>query len=361
VVSLDIIALLLHTPLHRMLAAGAPPDIVLLFAGSGLVLYVASRAGVDALTPTADPAPGKMAFAQWLPIAWLALLASLRGHSEVGFGVAMATSVAALALNLGVLVLMAPGANPEGEVAIAPAGAAPAARAWPFVVPAALLAFLAGFTGFLNFFHALMLLLLGACVLAVWRVRPPDDAIPIARSAHRRRIRPIQLVLAIALGGVGAWLALQAILVADAKTRVATSGLIAAAVMSPLLVLPMLGAGAIAVQNGRMSSVIASLVGVALLNVCCLLPLIVVCDYAHSAYVAWHGGMHDWRTLLAQLKPTAYPLAVWRVDTILLVVLGLLLVPVSLGRWTLKKAEGLCLALGYVAYLLVSAALAVRL
>jgi len=34
---------------------------------------------------------------------------------------------------------------------------------------------------------------------------------------------------------------------------------------------------------------------------------------------------------------------------------------VSLNRWTLKKAEGCCLTAAYIAYLVISAALTVRL
>jgi Ca2+/Na+ antiporter len=55
-----------------------------------------------------------------------------------------------------------------------------------------------------------------------------------------------------------------------------------------------------------------------------------------------------------------FPLAAWRVDTVLLIVLGLLLIPVSLGRLTLRKPEGVALAVLYAAYLLVSTALAIR-
>ena len=78
------------------------PDTVLLFASAGLVLYAASRAAVDAVTATNDPQPGRMAFAQWMPIAWSAILATIAGHTEMGIGLAFATSVAVLSLDLGV-------------------------------------------------------------------------------------------------------------------------------------------------------------------------------------------------------------------------------------------------------------------
>ena len=64
---------------------------------------------------------------------------------------------------------------------------------------------------------------------------------------------------------------------------------------------------------------------------------------------------------LYQLRAVPFPLAVWRVDTALLIVFGLLLIPVSLGRLTLRKPEGLALAIVYAVYLVISTALAIRL
>ena len=43
------------------------------------------------------------------------------------------------------------------------------------------------------------------------------------------------------------------------------------------------------------------------------------------------------------------------------IVFGMLLIPVSLGRLTLRKPEGLALAILYAVYLVISTALAIRL
>ena len=80
----------------------ATSDIVAVFACAGLVLYISARAAVDAVTSAAEPAPGKTALAHWMPIASAALLATLAGHAEVGITLAFSTSVAAVALVLGV-------------------------------------------------------------------------------------------------------------------------------------------------------------------------------------------------------------------------------------------------------------------
>lgn len=336
------------------IAAGSP-NVVLLFSAAGLVVYIASRAAVDALTSATDPSPGKMAVAQWIPIAWTAILATLLGHSEIGIGVVFSTSIAALALDLGVLTIMSP-PPPEAHP--------PGARAWPFTIPAALLALLAGFSGSLSGWHALMMSLLGIAIWMVWTSTsdvPPSTAPSQYIPPRARRLNRWQFILAIVIAGLGAYLGIQAIVAADARTRISTGGLVAAAVMSPLLVLPLLGTGAAAAQNGHMPSAMSTIVAVVLLNLCCLLPVVVVCNYVHDAVVAWRAGSHAPLELLDALRPVPFPLAVWRVDCVLLIVLGLFLVPVSLGRWTLKKGEGAALALVYTAYLFVSAAVVLRL
>lgn len=386
-------------------------EVVFLFATAGLVLYVASRAAVDALTRVSDPAPGKWALGHWIPIGWAALLATAAGRSEVGVGLAFATSVASMGMVLGVLTCISGVAD----------GPRQHTRAWPFVVPAALLALLAGFSGSLTWWHALMLLGLGACVMSVWVARRSDDEPLVARQAFtvaaapeggfevlppqperpdavpaiaasppspalaappappaptpittpptENQWRGTQLLLAIALAAAGGWLAYRATTVADDRTRVASSGLIAAAVISPLLVLPMLGTGAIAAHHGRLASATAGIVGVVLLNLCALLPLVILTHYARQAVVDWEQVQPAVATTAPadsdeatayKFRPVPFPLAVWRVDTVLLIVFGMLLLPVSLGRLTLRKPEGLAMGILYVVYLVVSTALAVR-
>lgn len=387
------------------LAAGfsSTSDIVFLFATSGIILYVASRAAADALTPLADPSAGKLALAQWLPIAWAAVLPTLAGHSEIGVGIAFASSVAALSMVLGILLCIAPSSataglplpgfavgltDPSsGSVPLAfPASLLrqPHAAAWPFLLPGALLALMAGFSGTLSLLHAAMLLLLGVCVLGVWRgarepLSPPESTTQAATSAY-------QFILALGLGAAGAWIAYKAVVLTDERTRVATSGLIAMAVISPLLVLPMLGTGAIAAHHGRLDRAIAAIIGVALLNLLLLLPLVVAAHYVSQIARAFHGvaaaaastatatTMTATTTttttaatttpsapeLIINLQPLPFPLAVWRVDTVLLIVLGMMFVPVSLGRWRLRRTEGFVLTLLYGAYLIVSTAIAIK-
>jgi Ca2+/Na+ antiporter len=46
-----------------------------------------------------------------------------------------------------------------------------------------------------------------------------------------------------------------------------------------------------------------------------------------------------------------FPIAVWRIDVVLLILLGLFLLPVSFGLWEIRKSEGLFLIFIYAAYL----------
>jgi Ca2+/Na+ antiporter len=393
-------------------ASVSTSDIIFLFAFGGLVLYIAARAAVDAVTTTADPAPGRMAWAHWMPIAWSALLATFMGHSEIGVGLALATSIANLGLVLGVLLCVAPDVESQNL----------RTAAWPFVVTATILLLLAGFSGTLTVYHAAMLLALGGCVWLVW-VRPPKDPPPFAHvprgsrarragsgfpvgpagpdvhsafaaaqaadaetssavavatteeelsteaadstddhsASARRRYWRIQLILAIALGAIGGWIGYKAVIVADDRTRVATSGLISLAVLSPLLVLPLLGTGAVAAHHGKLGNVLATIVGVILMNLCLLLPLVVAVDHVRQFTLAYATGTRSVDALRETVRAVPYPLSVWRIDTVLLIVLGLMLVPVSLGRWRLGRIEGVALAFVYTAYLIASTALAIKL
>src|SRR6185503_19838256 len=115
---------------------------------------------------------------------------------------------------------------------------------------------------------------------------------------------------------------------------VATTGLIAMAVTSPLLVLPMLGTGAIAAHHGRIERASAAIIAIVLLNFFLLLPLVIVAHYVSQLAGQWHTWSATWRPVDVFLSPSPmpFPLAVWRVDTVILIVLGLMMVPVSLGR-----------------------------
>ena len=95
---------------------------------------------------------------------------------------------------------------------------------------------------------------------------------------------------------------------------------------------------------------LAAVFGVVLLNLCLLLPGLILGWYLRQRLVS------------PAQDPSGLPLpmAVWRVDMVVLVVLGMMLAPVALGHWRLGKIEGMALIVGYAAYLIAATALGVR-
>jgi len=119
-------------------------------------------------------------------------------------------------------------------------------------------------------------------------------------------------------------------------------------VLSPLLLLPILGTGTMLAQQDRTDRVVTSLCGIVLLNLCLLLPVVILFEFAVGMK---HGNP----------QPMVFPLITWRLDTLLLLLFGFALVPLSLGRWIFGRAEASLLIAIYVSYILVEIAVSVGL
>ena len=114
-----------------------------------------------------------------MPIATVALLAVVSGQPEIAVGVAFATSVASVSLVVGVITL----STPPDVLVVADR------RRWAFVLPAALLAMLAGFRAELTLTHAAIFVFEGIAVLWLWRDRTEaliDGGAPPAANAASR-------------------------------------------------------------------------------------------------------------------------------------------------------------------------------
>jgi hypothetical protein len=61
-----------------------------------------------------------------------------------------------------------------------------------------------------------------------------------------------------------------------------------------------------------------------------------------------------WRQLIESPPGLALPLRIWRVDAVLLCVVGLLLLPAAAGRFRVGRVEGVCLIIAYAIYLILS-------
>jgi hypothetical protein len=334
-----------------------------ILALAGVALYSASRTAAGVLAGDGDGRAGWRAVGHWFPIAAVALVAAALGHPDISVALAFGTSVACLAFVLGVLSYLAPMEHLP-----------PSRRAWPFVLPAALLPLIAGFSGQLAWVHALAMALLGGALLSAWRDPAVRDdqgrSTPFADLVAAPARRPGWLVaaettLAVALAAVGAWAAVVGALRTSAATRVFSPGLITVAVLGPLVTLPMLNPGPVERARSHTASMASTLVAVALLNLCALLPMLTLLWYVKTGLAAGAASPGATSLGFAALggagQPLPYPLPAWRVDAVVLTVLGFVLVPVSLGRWELGRWEGVGLIVGYAMYLILEAAVTVRL
>jgi sodium/calcium exchanger protein len=254
-------------------------------------------------------------------------------------------------------------------------------RAWPFLMPAALLPLMAGFSGHLNGWHALAMLLLGAAILPVWLQKetdPPTPAIsldqtdavleyskglPVAVSQDvQPPPRPMSsgkratlVIIGIVLAAVGAYLAVQGCVQAAVGSPFVTPPVIATVILSPLLMLPTIGTATAVAHHGHVGRALSALVGTVLLNLCLLLPIVILLHSAMHIGAAPKDALATpgflGRLTQFSFPPLPYPLATWRIDNVLLVLLGFAAMAVATGRWVLGRLEALLMVFGFMAYL----------
>jgi len=333
---------------------------------------VSSRAAVESLAPS-GAAPGRRALGYWIPTAIVVIGALIVGRPEVAVGIIFASSVAALTLVLGIVTIAARHTHATGS-----------RRLWAFVLPVALIALMIGFSGGIKWMHVPILALEGLALLLVWNDPPlarlaaehsfhgmGSDGAPIpSRSTGGRTAL---FLFALLAGGVAAWAGLIAARDMSHQLELPGAGLIAALMLSPALVLAMIGTGSMLANEGRYDEAASSQVGYVLLNLCLLLPLTTSLWLTRPQ---WHPPMQalvtpttNPTTSPATTSTTAapgtdapqtllYPMAVWRVDTVILIAIGLLLLPTALGKWSIGMAEGYGLIVSYTVYMVLTAWLA---
>jgi hypothetical protein len=297
----------------------APPKLILI-AGAAL-LYAGGRAAARAISRN-RPAPGRRAIGHWLPIVAVTFTAILFGQPDMAMSFIFATSIASLALVGGCIAVM--GAAPE-EPAVWPA---PIRSVCALLLPAAALVFLAGFSGHMGRFNCAVLGAEGILLCFVWRgaARETDPAPP--------PIHKTSVIVAVILCAAGGWAAVHGAIGMTRDMDFPPSLVPAAIVLSPLLAAPMLLGGSELAQRGQAWAAHATHVGVAQLNLCALLPL---------AAVLWHIRWHA--TLV-------FPMANWRIDCVVLILLAAALLPAAAGRWRPRRLEGLFHIILYVVYVL---------
>ncbi|HEX4793930.1 MAG TPA: hypothetical protein VH370_09070 [Humisphaera sp.] len=319
--------------------SGGLSEGVLLLVAAALAHYSAARMGIFALSRADGADPGRRAIGQWIPIAATAIGALLMNEPKMALSVILGTSVASLALVPGLIAV------------VSSSNVLPASRrAWPFLLPAALLPMMAGFSAHLAWGHAIAMLLFGAMVLMVW-LQDPGDETTSAPAIERSRSRYL-VVVAMLLAVGGAYLAVKGTIFASNEIRVYSPPLVASIVLNPLLLMPTIGTASTLAQNGHSGRALSAMAATVLLNLCLLLPMVILLHVGlHSADKLKM--IHTGNELLAQLAAAAmpYPMAAWRIDTVLLVLFGFAAIPVAMGRWVIGWLESGLLIFGYVAYL----------
>lgn len=325
---------------------------ILLVPGA-VFLYIASWSGVEALSG-ATASPGRRALGHWIPIAAAALVAMAMRRADLAISLIFATSVGCLSLFVGSIAIVCPDAD------------APATfrRVWPFALPAALLVLLVGFAGELTWRHGLVLLIEGFALLFAWRelsIEGETAAVVGEKKAEPAAgpgLHKANLVLSVCLALVGSVAGLLGARRLSRDIPEISDTAIVVAILGPLLVLPMLTRGAALAQTkNRAWEATTSAVGVVLLNLCLLLPVVILLWYpANAVHRNASGFFHLGLRPLGGVSPMPFPWVTWRVDNVVLVLLSFILLPVSMGRWRLGRAEGITLIALYGVYVLMEAA-----
>ena len=256
---------------------------------------------------------------------------------DIAAGVPFAATIAALTLGLGVVLFVAPPQKP---------GANPLAhRAWAFLLPTGLLLLLIGFTGELTPRSALILAAEGGAIFIVRSgARRGSTLSSATESAHTRgRFGPVQTTLALALALIAGWAMMQGASILAAHSPIFRPGVAAVLVLGPAVVLPMIPPIATLAERGRRDEAQSTIVAFALINLCVVLPLVIVAQLVLEKSTA--------ATQPSAVGGLPFPILVWRLDTVLLATIGLLVLPTAIGRWRLGRAEGFALIGLYVVYL----------
>lgn len=196
-------------------------------------------------------------------------------------------------------------------------------------------------------------------IAAVIDYAAPSGAPDRAGPAHALLLAA-QIVLAAGVLGLASWAAVRgtahvaSVLGTGGRFGPAglSAGALASSIVSLAMVMPMMYGTWRLAARGRSWEPVTTQAGIVLLNLCGLLPLLILLPYAAAVLPAlnhWAGDALVYREGLPRLL--LFPAAAWRVDNLILVVAGVLLLPVAFGKWALGREEGMTLIAGYFFYL----------
>jgi Ca2+/Na+ antiporter len=177
--------------------------------------------------------------------------------------------------------------------------------------------------------------------------------------AHENFFNAISAAVgALLLALVGAVLAVNATTAISQSAQRLNEGVSAELMISPALVLPLLGSSLNMARDRRLGGMmISTCLGYAMLNLGLLLPVVIGVGYCASYWPALSLSPSTQPTTQAviDLMPVPFPMNVWRLDAVALLLAGGLLMPIAAGRWTLRRVDGGILLILYIVYVLSTA------
>ena len=310
---------------------------LLLLVAAAVVLY----AGVRLLWAAVPSAGLWRGAAVAVPVIVLAVQQTA-GSPGTGVALLVGAGVLAMTLGLGVAMLDLPEAATPGV----PAGAAsPVVRT---LLPLAAVVCLAGFHGELSLKIAAAIAVVGG--LSLWsasgeRTVVPTNAAPVAAGV------PAAVLLA---GG----LVLLTVATSHFRSAAGNAAVTPVVVLLtvPAALLAMVGLLAAEARRHAPQTPLETVTGFTLACLGVGLPLAIAVGHGWPKAVALAGRVVP---RFASTQPATQPfggmavlmpLATWRIDSVLLLVVAALLVPVGTGRLRLGKPEGTLLILLYLAY-----------
>lgn len=312
--------------------SASAPLAAMLLGGAAVAFYFAVRAVIDVF---ANRPVLAMALAAILPTTAAALVAVGFGRTSAAFAVIYGAAVGSVTLVLGL------GLSTRSEGKLVPGDVAPASGT---LLPIALAVLLAGFTGSFGPLAAGLLLVAGlAILLPAWPTVTAVVATPGGPTPWP--LRGLQLLLALALTAAAALLVGAGSEHVDQRAGRDLLAVSATMLAAPMIALPLVGLATAHAAAGRRAVVVAGCTAAAsgLLGV--VLPLTLIVAQGRVLGMELTG----WADLAVTL-----PLRLWRVDSTVVAIVGILLLPAAARRWQPGGLEGLGLVALYVAYLVVS-------
>ncbi len=294
------------------------------------------------------------------PLGGVVSVAAFTGRTDVALGAALSGAVAAIGLAGGLSLI-------QGRGQGARAGAQ---MAWALLVPAALAVFMVGMSGEVTVSALAALAVLGAAILPAIvlggglvgsgvplevRVAARGESVvrgeiavagevSVARGEVSRvevtggeSARWMYLGLGVLVALLAGWAAVEAVSMLSVAGHRPPAELLAATVLGPAAVMPLISHVTGVAREGDPMGALGTCVGFSAAS-CLGLP-------------ALAGGIGLARTGVG----IPFPVTLWRVECVLLLVLSVLMVPLAAGRFVPRRRDGGVLLGLYLLYLVISA------